>query len=79
MYRGLGGVMREHAEGRERLWEGFWGGPWGGLWGRFWGAPWVQFADRLGEQKCCVFSVYRGLGGVMREDAKGRNRRPPWP
>ena len=42
-------------------------------------APWVQFADRLGEQKCCVFTVYHGLGGVMREHAKVCNRRPPRP
>ena len=41
--------------------------------------PWVQFADRLGEQKCCVFTVYRGLGGVMQEHAGGRDRRPPRP
>ena len=40
-------------------------------------APWVQFADRLGEQKCCVFTVYRGLGGVMQEHAEGRGRTQP--
>ena len=49
----------------------------GSPWGRFWGAPWVQFADRLGEQKCCVFTLYRGLGGVTQEHAKGRKSVQP--
>ena len=31
----------------------------------------------VGEHKCCVFIMYRGLGGVTREHVEGRRPRPP--
>ena len=43
------------------------------------GRPLGTVGGPPGRAKCWFFTLYRGLGGVTQEDAKGRERRLPWP